>query len=269
MNYQTIIYEKDQHVGWIRLNRPERMNAVIEEMYTEIQDVLQRILEDDQVRAVILTGTSFEKAGILKQTFCAGADLKKHGAGERTAKDKRAYIELAHDTCRQLFNFPKPTIAAVNGAARGAGVEMAFCCDFIFMAAQATMAFPEIGLGTCVGGGVTAHLPRMIGMARAKELIYTGRIIDGPGAAAMGIALATFPMDTFFKEVRSFAAMLGEKAPISLKLVKELIHEPSSKPIEHVLDSETDAILHCMETEDWHEGIQSFSEKRKPLFKGR
>ena len=269
MNYQTIIYEKEDHIGWIRLNRPERMNAVIEEMYAEIKTVLELILKDDQVRVVILTGTSFEKAGVLKQTFCAGADLKKHGAGERTAEDKRVYIELAHDTCRQLFSFPKPTIASVNGAARGAGVEMAFCCDFIFMAEQATMAFPEIGLGTCVGGGVTAHLPRMIGMARAKELIYTGRVIDGINAKSMGIALDTFPMATFFKEVKAFAAAIGEKAPVSITLVKNLIHEASSKSIDHVLAFETDAILHCMKTQDWHEGIRAFSEKRKPQFKGR
>ena len=179
MEYQTIQYSKEENIGIVRLNRPERMNAVIEEMYEELQDLMGRAELDDEVRVLILTGSVMQKGAVEKQAFCAGADLKKHAGGERTHAEQRQYIMLAHETTRKIYEFSKPFIAAVNGPARGAGVEMALNCDFIFMAENATLGLTETGLGTFVGGAITYHLPRMVGMSRAKELIYTGKIIDG------------------------------------------------------------------------------------------
>ncbi|MBU0996288.1 MAG: enoyl-CoA hydratase/isomerase family protein [Proteobacteria bacterium] len=269
MSYETIVYENEGPVGIIRLNRPERMNAVVEEMYRDLQDVLRQAQEDTATRILVLTGSSFKKGDTLKQAFCAGADLKKHGTSERTFEDKKAYIELAHETCRKLYDFPKPVIASINGPARGAGVEMAFCCDFIFMAENATLAFPEIGLGTCVGGGVTSHLPRMVGLTTAKELIFTGRVIDGRSALEMGLALKCFPLENLLSETLAFAREVADKAPVSVKLVKAMLNDTSPRDIHGVLSAETDAILKCMKTDDWHEGVRSFSEKRKPVYKGR
>ena len=269
MRYQTIQFSKADDTGIIRLNRPERMNAVIEEMYIEIQDVLERCLKDASVRALILTGSQLKKKGVEKQAFCAGADLKKHSAGERTRDQKRDYILLAHETTRKLFEFPRPTIAAVNGPARGAGSEMALNCDFIFMAEDATLAFPEIGLGTFVGGGVTRHLPRIIGLMRAKELIYTGTIIDGKRAVEIGLALKCCPMTSLMEEAEHFGMMLAEKAPISMQLAKKRLQESEALDLQTVLNFETDAIVSCMDTEDWHEGVTAFSEKRKPVYRGK
>lgn len=269
MAYETIQFSKEDSMGIIRLNRPERMNAVIEEMYLEIQDVLELCRNDATLRVLILTGSVMKKGGIEKQAFCAGADLKKHGAGDRTHAQKRDYIVLAHETTLKLFEFPKPTIAAVNGPARGAGSEMALNCDFIFMAEDATIAFPEIGLGSFVGGGVTRHLPRMIGLMRAKELIYTGGVLDGKSAVETGLALKCFPVRSLLEETKQFGKALGEKAPISMKLAKKRLHDSALLDLETVLSLETDAIVSCMDTEDWHEGVNAFNEKRQPVYIGR
>jgi enoyl-CoA hydratase len=269
MNYDTVEYAEDGSLGIIKLNRPERMNAVIEEMYLEIQDVLGRARDDAAIRVLILTGSVLKKGDVEKQAFCAGADLKKHSTGERSHAQKREYIMLAHDTTRLIYEFPKPVIAAINGPARGAGAEMALSCDFIFMAEDATLAFPETGLGSFVGGGVTYHLPRIVGLAKAKELIYSGRLIDGKGAVDIGLALRCFPVATLMEEAKSFAQELCEKAPISMMWAKKRLQQSAALDIETIVLLEAEAILACMDTEDWREGIQSFDEKRKPVFKGR
>jgi len=227
MSYDTIKFLKQGSVGVIQLNRPERMNAVIEEMYREIQDVLKSAQDSGDIRSLILTGSVLKKGDVVKQAFCAGADLKKHSSGERTPAQKRAYILLAHETTKQLYEFSKPTIAAVNGPARGAGAEMALNCDFMFMAEGATIAFPETGLGTFVGGGVTHHLPRLIGLQKAKELVYAGEIVDGLTARDMGLALKCFPVESLLDEAKAFAATLSEKAPFSLSLAKKHLHQSS------------------------------------------
>jgi len=268
MSYETIEYFKENGIGIIRLNRPERMNAVIEEMYLEIQDALELCRSDGTIRALVLTGSVLKRGDVLKQAFCAGADLKKHSGGERSRAQKKEYIYLAHETTRQLFELPKPVIAAVNGPARGAGAEIALNCDFIFMAEDATIAFPEIGLGTFVGGGVTHHLPKIIGLARAKELIYGGTILDGKAAVSVGLALKCLPLNKLLDEAKAFAVALAEKAPISMRMAKEHLHQSATLDIETVLHHEAEAILSCMNTEDWHEGVRSFNERRKPHYKG-
>lgn len=269
MSYETILYEKKGGVAIVRLNRPERMNAVIERMYVDLNNALERAGGDAEVRALVLTGSARIKDGVAKHAFCAGADLKKHDSGERTHADKRAYILAAHESCRRLHVFTKPVIAAVNGPARGAGVEMALCADFILMADTATVAFTETGLGTFVGGGATYHLPKLVGLARAKELVYTGRVIDGREAVELGLAIASWPVAELEKRAMELAGTLAAKAPFSLELAKRRLQQPATLDLESVLHLEAEGILACMDTEDWHEGIRSFAEKRAPVFKGK
>ena len=269
MEFETVLFERDDSVGVIRLNRPERMNAVIEQMYLDLQTVLAEVRNDASIRAVILTGTVWKRADGEKQAFCAGADLKKHSSGDRTPWQKREYIFLAHETTRQIYEFPKPVIVAVNGPARGAGTEMALNGDFLLMADTATIGLPEIGLATFVGGGVTSHLPRVVGMMKAKELIYTGKVLNGSEAVEIGLALRSVPVEQLMSEALGLAKELTEKAPISIGFAKKLIQQAPDRDLETVLLAESEAILACMNTEDWHEGIASFAEKRKPRFKGR
>lgn len=268
MNYSTIRYEINDGILILRLNRPERMNAVNEEMYSEIAHLLQKYREDDDVRVVILTGSVRIKDGIEKQAFCAGADLKKHSSGERTHAEKRKYIEDAHEATRLLYQYPKPVIAAINGPARGAGAELAFACDFMIMSDEASIAFPETGLGTFVGGGVTLHLPRTVGLMKARELIYTGRVLDGVEAVELGIALYSYPVAALMDNVMEFAAGIARKAPISIAMAKKHLQRSAMLDLETVLQLEADAILACMDTEDWQEGVNSFAEKRNPVYRG-
>lgn len=269
MNLETVIYEREEQVGIIRLNRPERMNAVIEPMYLDLQTVVDEVAKDPKVHVLILTGTAWQRDGKVKQAFCAGADLKEHAAGTRTLWQKREYIMLAHETTRRLHDLKKPVIAVVNGPARGAGTEMALNCDFLFMADEASLAFTETGLGTFVGGGVTRHLTRLVGMQQAKYLVYSGEVLGGQQAVASGLALRSFPIDDLLQESMSFAHRLSKRAPISLAFAKELIQAAPGRDLQTVLLAEAEAILACMNTADWHEGIASFAEKREPVFEGK
>lgn len=269
MNYSAIKYELKDGILILRLNRPERMNAVNEEMYSEITHLLLEYRESDDVRVIILTGSFRIKDGIEKQAFCAGADLKKHSTGERTHAQKRNYIEQAHAATRLLNEYPRPIIAALNGPARGAGAELALACDFMIMSDEASIAFPETGLGTFVGGGVTQHLPRTIGLMKARELIYTGRVLDGAAAVELGIAISSYPISTFMDNVMEFAAAIARKAPIPIAMAKKHLQKAAKLDLETVLQLEADAILACMDTEDWQEGVDAFAEKRNPLYRGR
>jgi enoyl-CoA hydratase len=268
--YETILYERRDRVGLIRLNRPDRMNAVIERMYLELQDVLAAAAADDDIRVLVLTGSVRRRPEGDKQAFCAGADLKEHGTGRRTAWDKRQYIFLAHETTRRVYEFPKPVIIAMNGAARGAGSELALNGDFLLMAAEtATIGFPETGLGTFVGGGATAHLVRLVGMAKAKELVYTGKILDARAAVECGLAYKAVPLDRLLDEALELAVALAARAPVSMGFAKRILQKGPHWDLETVLLAEAEAILACMTTEDWHEGIRAFAEKRQPVYRGR
>ncbi|MCG8471974.1 MAG: enoyl-CoA hydratase/isomerase family protein [Desulfobacterales bacterium] len=267
MSYSSILFEIQNHTGIVTLNRPSRMNAVIESMYEELLDVFQRIRKSS-IRTLILTGAPYVKNGMVKGAFCAGADLKEHAKGDRTIEEKRAYIELAHRTCLTLRTLSVPVIAAVGGAARGAGAELALNCDFILMAESATLGFPESGLGTMVGGGATRHLERVVGHVRARELLFTGRIINGIQATQMGLALSAHPSEMLMDNVLALADTLAAKAPHSMALLKELMERAPDTSLERVYDKETDAIVSCMSTRDWQEGIDAFKEKRPPRFKG-
>ncbi len=267
MSYETLRLERDGPVATIRLARPERMNAVIEEMYREIGAALAALGSEPENRAVVVTGSVRVKDGVEKPAFCAGADLKEHASGRRSRAERRAYIELAHETLRRILVFPRPVVAAVNGPARGAGAELALACDFVLMADEATLALPEVGLGTFVGGGLTHLLPRLVGLARARELVYTGRVVDGPEAAALGLALRSVPRDRLEAEARSLAARLAAQAPRSMEIAKRLLLR-ADVDVETALGLETDAIVECMETEDWSEGLRAFAEKRAPRYTG-
>ncbi len=268
MSYQTIELSVDGPVGTLRLNRPERMNAVIEAMYREIGDALERTSREGSVRCLILTGSVRVREGVEKQAFCAGADLKEHASGRRSREQQRAYIELAHETVRAIWEHPKPIVAALNGPARGAGAEMAIACDFVLMAEDATLAFPETGLGTFVGGGATHVLPRLVGLPRARELVYTGRVVDGREAVEIGLALRCLPLERLLDEAKQLARRLAARAPIPMTLAKRYLQRASAAGFESALSLETEAILTCMESADWKEGLRAFAEGREPDFKG-
>lgn len=256
-----ILCSKSEAVAWIRFNRPHRLNAVSEALYEALEAGLSDAEKDPQVRAVVLTGEG--------RAFCVGADLKAHGERERTAAEKRAYVWAGQRACARIQNCPKPVIAAVNGYALGAGAEMALSCDFVIMAEEAQMGFPEVGIGTFIGGGLTFVLPRLVGVARAKALVLLGDRFTGRQAAEMGLILKAVPLDKLTEEVQAFASKLAGKAPIPVRFAKEQLNRNFCLDPKIAMTCEAEALLACMGTEDWKEGIRAFAEKRVPNFEGR
>ena len=259
-SFSTILWSQRGPVVEIRFNRPHRLNAVVEQFYREILNAFDRAAADEDVRVVVLTGEG--------RAFCVGADLKEHGKGERSARQQRDYLVLGNDVCQRIQRCPVPVIAAVNGFAAGAGAEMAISSDFILMKDSALLWLPEVSIGTFVGGGVTGILPRLVGLAKARELIMTGRRIGGQEAVDIGLALKSFSDDDFQAGVDAFARTLADKAPISLGFAKAHLNDPG-RDMETRLTTELEALRACMLTEDWQEGVDAFAEKRDPIFRGR
>lgn len=249
-----------EHIAVLRLNRPDRLNAVSLSLYHAMQAVLDDIQEDAGVRAVILTGAG--------RAFCVGADLKAYGSSEPTEEERREYVYAGQSVYRRLQTLRKPIVAAVNGHAIGAGIELALSCDYIIVADDAKLRLPELGLGTFVGGGTLYTLAQRVGLAKAKELIMLGEFFRGEDAVAMGLANSAVPADRVVEESTALAEKLAAQAPIPMQLAKELLHQAQRLPYEEAMDLEAQALLRCMKTRDWREGIEAFHEKRQPRFTG-
>ncbi len=260
MDFQTIIYKKTESIAEIRFNRPQRLNAVVKELYDELLVALEDAEKDRAIRTIILTGEG--------KAFSVGADLKEHGKGERTPFQKREYLRGEQQVCKRIFTLGKPVIAAVNGYALGAGAELAIASDFILMAESAQLGLPEISIGTFLGGGVSHLLPRLVGLAKARELIFLGERIDGQEAAAIGLATRVFPDSTFMEQVYAFAERLAQKAPLSMALAKEHLNSGNNRDLDTALVTELEGMMFCTTTKDWQEGVSAFAEKRTPIFKG-
>ena len=259
-NYETLLYQPKNRYVEIRFNRPHRLNAVIEQFYHELLEALAQAEADSDVRAILLTGEG--------RAFCVGADMKAHSAGERTPYQRRLYLQLGNDVCEAIFRPTKPVVGAINGYALGAGAEMACACDFLLMAESAQIGFPEVSIGTCVGGGVTQFLPRLVGLAKARELIFLGNKVDGREAERIGLVTRAVADKQLQSEADNFINELTNKAPISMQLVKKMLNNSSYNDIDAQLQHELDGVFMCTTTQDWQEGVDAFAEKRPPEFKG-
>jgi enoyl-CoA hydratase len=259
MTYETLLYKVEDGIAEIRFNRPHRLNAVVTEFYSELMDALDRADKDRDARVIVLTGEG--------RAFCVGADLKEHGKGERTELEKLQYLQLGNDVCEAIYKHNKVVIAAVNGYALGAGCEMSVSADFVLMKDSAQIGLPEISIGTHVGGAVTEILPRIIGLTKTRELIFTGRRIDGKEAQAIGLVTRVFSEDEFEQGVKNFAKIVASKAPVSMRFAKQHLND-LHQDYQSRLTSELAALRTCMLTDDWQEGVDAFAEKRDPVFKG-
>ncbi|HRD91571.1 MAG TPA: enoyl-CoA hydratase/isomerase family protein [Accumulibacter sp.] len=257
---ETIIYRSAGGIAEIRLNRPQRLNAVTQQLYDELTVALGIAEADGDVRVVLLTGEG--------RAFCVGADLKAHQAG-RTAFDRRQYLQGEQIVCKRLLLLSKPVVAAVNGYALGAGAEMAIAADFLLMAESAQIGLPEISIGTFLGGGVTYLLPRLVGLAKARELVFLGERIGGAEAMRIGLANRVLPDDGFIDAAREFAGKIAGKAPFSMQLAKEQLNMAAERTLDAALTAELEGMMFVGTTQDWQEGIDAFAEKRPPVFRGR
>lgn len=255
----VVLAERAGAVQRLILNRPERLNAVSAELYRLLLDRLAEADADPDVRAVVLTGAG--------RAFCVGADQKAHGAGTRTPEQRAEYVRLAWQVCERIQTMATPVVAAVRGYALGAGAEMATSADFLLMAEDAQMGFPEVSIGTFVGGGVTRRLPRLVGLRQAGELLMLGERFTGVRAAEWGLAHAAVSAERLDEEAAALAGKLAGKAPISMARMKAALYRED--PMTDVLRAEADDLLEIMETEDWAEGVAAFADRRDPVFRGK
>jgi len=252
-------YEQDGHIASVILDRPDSLNAVTPSLYAGVERGLE-LAEADDARAVILRGKG--------RAFCVGADLEAHNQQERTQKERREYVWRAQNACEAIQTHPMPVVVQAQGYAIGAGAEMALSGDFILMDSEAEMRFPEASLGTFVGGGVTYTLPQRVGVAKARELLLTGGTVTAQEANDLGLATDIFPKGELASAVKDLAANLAKNAPVSMRLLKKQLRGPMTGGREHHLTAEAEALLACMATEDWKEGVKAFDEDREPEFVG-
>ncbi|MEM4704249.1 MAG: enoyl-CoA hydratase-related protein [Candidatus Bathyarchaeia archaeon] len=260
MEYKLIIYEKNQNVATITLNRPEALNAFSKEVITELLHALEDARNDENTRVIVLTGAG-EKA------FSAGADIKSM-IGMTPLKARELSL-MGEKLCTTLENLEKPVIAAINGFALGGGMEVAMACDLRIASETARMGQTEINIGLIPGWGGTQRLTRLVGIGKAKELVFTGKMIDAKTAELLGIVNMVVPADKFRETVMQFAAELATKAPVALRVAKALINRGADASLEASLALEREGFGVVASTEDLQEGVKAFTEKRKPTFKNK
>jgi 2-(1,2-epoxy-1,2-dihydrophenyl)acetyl-CoA isomerase len=251
--------ETTDRVATVTLDRPEKMNALSEEMYVELTRVFGELQSDDNVRAVIVTGAG--------KAFCSGSDVGgMHNVDLISARER---MKRRHRMIQNLVNLEKPVIAAVNGACVGIGFSIALACDLIIAAESARFSqiFKKIGL--VPDGGSIFFLVQHLGIARAKELVYTARMLPATEAHEWGFVTKVVPDAQLLAETQSFAQELADSATYALGLAKKMFQSMYAPSLEALLEIEIMSSTIARLTEDHKEGITAFAEKRKPSFKGR
>lgn len=247
-------------IGLLTMNRPEAANALSVQLLNELTDMLAHIKQDETIRVVVITGAG-DKA------FCAGADLKeRHGM---TWKQVKQVVSLIGTTIRQVEELPQPVIAAMNGVAFGGGLELALACDIRIAAMHAKMGLTETSLGIIPGAGGTQRLPRLIGIGKAKELIYTARRLSAIEAQKYGIVEYVVTKEALYDQALALAQEMAKNAPMSLRQAKVAINQGLEVDLLTGLKIEELAYDGLLHTEDRVEGLRAFQEKRMPQYVGK
>jgi enoyl-CoA hydratase len=258
---EPVLRERHGATLLLRLNRPQRLNAVSGPLYEALMEGLSEAESDSEVRVVVVTGTG--------RAFCVGADLKSHASAEPTREELRRYVRLAQRANLRLQRSRLPVVAAVNGHAVGAGLELALSADLIVMAEEAKLRLPEAALATFVGGGVTRTLPDRVGMARAREILLMADFFTPRDALEMGLVNRVTPSAEVLPTALEWGERLASRSPRSLRLLKQLLDGAHAAPPARIFSREARALLSCMGTDDWREGIRAFEEHRPPTFRER
>ena len=257
--FEFILYEKPRdYYAKITINRPEVMNALNVGVRKEIMSALDLALADDRVRAVLLTGAG-EKA------FSAGADIKMFLT--MTPFQAKKYLKISKGTSAKLESFPKPVIAAVNGFAIGGGLELAMSCDMIIASDNAKFGQTELNVGAIPGVGGTQRLPRLVGLKRAKEMIFTGELIDAQEAMRIGLVNKVVKQPELLSTVEQLVDKVSQKSPLILRLAKDALNRSNAGQNDG-LTFESALFAFCFSTRDQKEGAAAFLEKRRPVFTG-
>ncbi len=259
MSFNNIIVESAQGITTITFNRPKALNALNSELLAEFSQAVEAVANDEAVRVLVLTGAG-------GKAFVAGADITE--LAKLDALKAKVFINRGLSVINRLTELPIPVIAAVNGFALGGGLEIAMACDFIYASENASFGQPEIKLGLIPGYGGTQRLPRIIGPARAKELLYTGRMVNAQEALALGIVNRVTAPEALMDQVMATAREMADKGRVSLRATKQAVNIGLNADLATGLRIETDAFAICMASPDAKEGTSAFLEKRKAVFKG-
>jgi len=259
MEYKNLIVEVKDGIGILKINRPKALNALNTETVIEIKHAANELNTNKDIRVVILTGEG-DKA------FVAGADILE--MKDMNALEGMAFANRGHEAFSVLENMGKPVIAAVNGFALGGGFELALACDFIYASDKARVGFPETTLGIHPGFGGTQRTAKLAGLAKAKELIFTGKMVTAQEAYEMGLINKVVPHDQLMNEVMAIAEKIKANGPVAIRLAKECINKSLSLDNKEGLMLEAKDFGLCFATKDQKEGMTAFVEKRKPTYTG-
>lgn len=257
MAYETMLYEKENGIAIVTLNRPETLNSVNTKMQADMKAILDDIDRDKSIRVIILSGG--------EKVFSAGADVREQFPPGVTRPSSR-------DIYKRFEDSPLPCIAALSGYCLGGGLELALCCDLLIASDTAQFGLVEIRLGTAPGAGGMQRLPRRIGITRAKEMLFFGERINAQEAYRVGLVNKVVPVASLMDEAKKMANALLEMPPHSLKIAKRCVNEGMQINLEAALKLDVAIAAQEMSTplakENLEEGMRAFREKRKPVFKG-
>ena len=250
----NVLLEKKGHIAVATINRPKALNALNSQVLEDIDQLVEQVKADDEIRALVITGSG-EKA------FVAGADIGEMST--LTKAEGEAFGKKGNDVFRKLETLPVPTIAAVNGFALGGGCELSMSCDIRLCADTAVFGQPEAGLGITPGFGGTQRLARLVGMGMAKQLIYTAKNIKADEALRIGLVNAVYPLEELMPAAEKMAETIAKNAPIAVRACKKAINDGLEAKMDDAIVIEEKLFGSCFKTADQIEGMTAFLEKRK------
>ena len=260
MDFNTMNFVKEDQIAVITLDRPKNMNAINSEFIDDLDQILNEIAGNNEIGAVIITGS--------EKVFAAGADLKEiNGIG--TPVDAHSFVTRVQSVFNKIERSEKPFIAAVSGLALGGGCELSMACDVRIAAENAMFGQPEIKVGVIPGAGGTQRLPRLIGLGRAKELLFTGDPIDAKEAYRVGLVNKVVPVESLLDEAKKMASKFIKQPGFALRITKMVVNEGINMDIQSALAHEARCFELLFSTEDQKEGMKALVEKRKPVFQNR
>jgi len=253
----TVLIERDEPVAVVRLNRPEQLNALSDQLMGELVGALENLDDDDAIRCIVLAGND--------KAFAAGADINE--LSDATHLD--LYFGGRIDRWDAIRKIRTPIVAAVSGYCLGGGCELAMACDLIVASETAQFGQPETNLGVLPGAGGTQRLTRAIGKSKAMDVILTGRFLSADEAERAGLVARVVPKDAWLDEAKGVAQTIAAKSPVGIRLAKEAVNLAFETTLAGGLDVERKAFHLARSSEDAEEGLKAFTEKREPNFKGR
>ncbi|MGZ9583147.1 enoyl-CoA hydratase/isomerase family protein [Paenibacillus marinisediminis] len=259
MTFETLECDVAGKTAVISLNRPP-MNPLNKQMFIELNQIIHEIDHDDEIQAAIITGKG-------ERAFAACADMAE--MKDLNMCEMRKWHDISRRAFDRLEHIGKPVIAAINGLALGGGCELALCCDFRICSEHAKFSLPEINLGIIPGGGGTQRLQRLIGQAKAKELLYFGDMITAQDALACSLVNKVVPFDELLDTAKEWADKLSEKPAVALRMMKTALQAGADVNLSDALTMESVCFGNTFTTHDCQEGMTAFLEKRQPIYVGR